>query len=174
MQVRSLLAGSFSTALSLLGGVAAADAPIPPALAVPEDLQLLLRVRAKGLQIYVCAPGKDDTGHAAWSLKGPEATLFNEAGKVIGRHFVGPSWALNDGSLVTGEVTAKDPGPNAGAVPWLLLTVASNGGRGILQGARAIQRIDTEGGVAPAGNCDVGQEYRAPYSAIYQFFGAKP
>jgi hypothetical protein len=174
MRFHPLLAGFFATTLGMIGGFAAAEAPIPAALAVPEDLPLLLRARAEGFQIYVCAPGKDDPNLAAWSLKAPEATLFNQAGKVIGKHFAGPAWALSDGSLVTGEVTAKDPGPVANAIPWLRLTVISNSGKGMLRSARAIQRIDTEGGLAPAGNCDAGQEFRAPYRAIYQFFGPKP
>jgi len=139
-------------------------AAIPPALAVTGDASLLLTAKASGVQIYAC-------DNSTWKLKAPEATLADETGKQIGKHYGGPSWELADGSLITGELQAKDPGPNATAIPWLLLKVASNNGKGKLAKATAIQRVETEGGVAPAQSCQMGQEIRVPYSATYLFYG---
>jgi hypothetical protein len=150
---------------SLQGGLLAALA-IPAGLSVPDDLSLLLTAKASGVQIYMCDPAS-----TAWKLKGPDAALADESGKMIGKHYGGPTWELADGSLVTGEVTAKDPGPSAAAIPWLLLKVASNGGKGRLAGARAIQRVATEGGVAPGQTCQAGQEIKVPYRATYLFYG---
>lgn len=157
-------------ALSLVPPMAGA-VTIPSSLAVPSDLALILTAKASGAQIYVCSPGKDDPSQLGWSLKAPEATLFDESGATIGKHYGGPSWELTDGSLVTGEVKAKDPGPNPSAIPWLMLKVANNSGKGQLAGAQAVQRVATEGGVAPAQACEAGQELRIPYSATYLFYG---
>jgi len=84
--------------------------------------------RARGIQIYVCRP--DAEGKPAWTLKAPEAELFDEQGKSIGKHFGGPTWQLNDGSQVTGKMAAKADAPDSQAIPWLLVTVTGNSGSG--------------------------------------------
>jgi len=63
-----------------------------PALA---NEQLLLQVHAKGDQIYTC---KSDAAQFTWTLKAPDAQLFDKDGKPFGKHFAGPSWEANDGS----------------------------------------------------------------------------
>jgi hypothetical protein len=158
----------FTVLAIMAGNVASAAVPIPSAIAVPSDHKLILTVTAKGVQIYGCTVGSDD--HPAWTLTAPEATLFDEAGKTIGKHFGGPSWQLDDGSLVTGAPVARDPGPVATAIPWLLVKVASNNGKGVLAAAQMIQRLQTEGGLAPSTACTKGQEVRVPYSASYLFY----
>ena len=57
--------------------------------------------RATGFQIYVCRP--DVEGKPVWALKAPEAELFDEQGKSIGRHFAGPTWQFSDGRPDHGE-----------------------------------------------------------------------
>ncbi|MEO5767503.1 MAG: DUF3455 domain-containing protein [Polyangia bacterium] len=57
--------------------------------------------------------------------------------------------------------------------PWLLLQVASHAGNGVLDDATFIQRLDTEGGVAPATGCDamhLRTEVLVPYRANYFFY----
>jgi hypothetical protein len=146
---------------------AAADAPsIDP----PTAARVVLRAAADGVQIYSCDP---DGAAFHWVLKGPEASLFDETGRQIGKHFAGPSWQSSDGSLVTGEVAAKVASPNANAIPWLLLRAKSHEGTGQLASVKYIQRTDTKGGVAPSGGCDAahqGPEARMRYSASYTFF----
>ena len=155
----------------LLGGLAAApvlaDVAVPEAVAVPADMQLVLSTHAEGAQVYVCSP------EAAWTLKAPDAVLFDAQGSQIGKHYAGPSWELSDGSLVTGESVAKDAGPDAGAVAWLLLKIKTNSGKGLLAKASMAQRIETKGGLAPKEACKPGDETRSPYSATYRFFAVK-
>jgi hypothetical protein len=155
----------------LLCGLAAvpalADVAVPAALAVPTDMQLVLSTHAEGAQVYTCSPA------AAWTLKAPDAVLFDEKGGPIGKHYAGPSWELSDGSLITGEAVAKDAGPDAGAVAWLLLKVKTNNGKGLLAKAGMVQRIETRGGLAPKEACKPGDETRSAYSATYRFFAVK-
>jgi hypothetical protein len=146
---------------------------VPKELQPPAGEQVLLQVHAKGDQVYVC---KADGGQSGWTLKGPDAQLFDAAGKPFGKHFAGPSWQASDGSMVTGKAVANAPSPDADSVPWLLLTVISHNGDGVLSRATSIQRINTKGGKAPASGCDAahaGQETRASYSADYVFFAPK-
>jgi len=157
----------------LAGGIASADVAVPPAIAVGPDLQLVLSTHAEGVQIYGCLPGKDDPAQLGWTLKAPDATLFDAKGAPLGKHYAGPSWELSDGSLITGELAAKDPGPDATAIAWLLLKVKTNSGKGLLGKATAVQRIETAGGLAPKGACKGGDEIRVPYSATYRFFAVK-
>lgn len=169
---RSLLVrgiATFGAAISL--PLAAQN--VPPKLQPPSNEQLVLQVHAKGEQIYTC---KEDIDRFAWILKGPDAQLFDKAGKVVGKHFLGPSWQMNDGSSVKGESAANAPAPNADAIPWLLVKVVSHEGNGVLSPVTSIQRINTNGGKAPASGCDsvaTGKEIRVPYSADYLFYAPK-
>ena len=132
--------------------------------------------RATGFQIYVCRSGAD--GKPVWTLKAPEAGLFDEQGKPLGKHFGGPTWQLNDGSQVTGKMAAKADAPDPRAIPWLLLTVTGHSGSGKLSGVTSIQRVNTVGGLAPsAADCtsQSGEvEFKNSYSADYYFYAQKP
>jgi hypothetical protein len=140
-------------------------------LAPPAGAKRLLEVSAHGVQIYVCEP--KDQGFA-WVFDAPDATLFDAQGRQIGTHSNGPTWKLADGSEVLGEVIAKQPSPNQGSIPWLLLKVKSHQGSGQLGAATTVRRIETKGGAEPSGGCDAahkGEVARVGYSATYQFFG---
>jgi hypothetical protein len=130
---------------------------------VPPHSTLLLRATGSGDQVYSCIRG-------SWVLKAPDAKLLNQEGTLIGRHFAGPTWQLNDGSWVKGQAIAKQPSPDATAVPWLLLE--SVGGAGRLGSVRFIQRTGTNGGNAPEGNCSLSEVRRVPYTATYSFYEA--
>ncbi len=167
------------TSVTLLAGVSTglsfsvAAQQVPQQLQPPANEQLLLQVHAKGDQVYTC---KSDGGQFTWTLKAPEARLFDKDGEPFGRHFAGPSWEANDGSRVSGKAIANAPSPDSDSVPWLLVNVLSHDGRGALSRATSIQRIKTKGGRAPASGCDashVGQEVRVPYSADYLFYAPK-
>lgn len=131
--------------------------------------------RATGFQIYVCRP--DAQGNPAWTLKAPEAELFDEQGKVIGRHFGGPTWQLNGGSQITGRMVAKVDAPDPRAIPWLLVTVTSNSGKGGLSRVTSIQRVNTVSGLPPAAaecNASSGEiEFKSSYSADYYFYARR-
>ena len=145
---------------------------VPQQLQPPAAERVLLQVHAKGDQIYSC---KGDGTQFAWTLRAPDAKLFDKDGKPFGKHFAGPSWEANDGSRVTGKAVANaslDPD----SIPWLLVNVISHDGTGVLSPASNIQRLNTKGGKAPASGCDashVGQEVRVPYSADYLFYASK-
>ena len=130
---------------------------------VPPHSRLLLRAVGSGDQVYGCVNG-------SWALTAPDAKLLDQEGSVIGRHFAGPTWQLNDGSWVKGKAIAKQAAPDATAVPWLLLE--SVGGTGRLGTVRFIQRTGTHGGNAPDGSCSQSAMRRVPYTATYSFYGA--
>src|SRR5580692_5526180 len=83
---------------------------------VPEGARVVLTAKGDGVQIYSCS---DSNGGFKWVLKGPDAKLLDADGKVIGTHFAGPTWQLNDGGLVQGELPVPKQSPEKGSIPWL-------------------------------------------------------
>lgn len=136
------------------------------------DQELYLVVPATGVQIYEC--GEKD-GKWGWQLKAPDAKLFDDArANEIGKHYEGPTWEANDGSKVKGTVKARQDAP-AGNIPWLLLATTTDG-LGRFAGVTHIQRVNTEGGVAPKKGCDKamnGMTERIDYKADYFFYRKK-
>jgi hypothetical protein len=169
----AVFVGSLCAALVACGGSKAVKhEDIPASLRVPEGQQLLQKLHATGVQIYICQPAKDDPARFEWSLKAPEAQLFGRGGRLLGKHYAGPSWEANDGSKVVGSVVSKET-PDPSSIPWLLLSAKSNAGKGIFSEVRSIQRLRTVGGIAPTGGCgqaQAGQELRTSYSADYLFY----
>jgi hypothetical protein len=146
---------------------------VPASLRPPVEQRVFLEAHATGVQIYECSSKPDAAGGLSWSLQAPEATLSDRWGRPIGRHYAGPTWELRDGSRVVGEVVARDPGPDATAIPWLLLRARSTGGTGRLSSTQSIQRLRTAGGVAPSAPCSEATPHalvRVPYSATYYFY----
>ena len=140
---------------------------------MPGDARVVLQARGDGVQIYACTAGNDG---AKWVLKGPDAKLLDAAGKTIGSHFAGPTWKLEDGSQVQGELMASQPAPQANSVAWLLLRSKPGTATGALATVAFVRRTETQGGVAPALSCvahDVGTTVRIPYSATYTFYAEK-
>jgi uncharacterized protein DUF3455 len=165
--------------LALLLSKAAADAPlaapsVPAAIQVPAGAKLAHKFHATGAQVYACAAGAPGAAAPfAWTLKRPDATLFDAAGAKAGSHGAGPTWTSTDGSAVVGQKVAQADAPVADAVPWLLVRATSTSGKGVFAAVTYVQRLDTKGGKAPATGCDakaVGTETRADYSADYFFF----
>ena len=103
--------------------------------------------------------------------------MFDRDGKVIGRHYAGPTWETNDGSKVVGELKAKADAKDTNAIPWLLLGTKQHEGAGVFSKVTYIHRLDTVGGKAPAQGCDgtsAGKQIRVPYTATYYFYVGKP
>ena len=167
-----LLIGSLFAISSVISGREYVPRPkVPKILRVPAGQTVLLKALGKGVQIYECKATAADPGKFDWTFKAPEADLTNKHGKKIGKHYAGPTWEANDGSKVIGEKKAEAPKP--GAVPWLLLQAKTNEGTGRFARVTYIQRVDTEGGVAPAAGCDqahVKTEARVDYRASYYFY----
>ena len=152
----------------------AAMPPAAPAWDAPvEGKPIYFHARADGVQVYVA---KDDGGKLAWALKGPEALLYDDRGRNVGKHMAGPTgpvWELSDGSKVIGEKVASMDKP--GALPWLMITVKSHDGpKGKLTSVGYLKRIDTDGGLPPATPpAAAGAEENVPYRATYVFFAGK-
>ena len=167
----AVLSGSLCASASAGDGVTPPE--VPAALRAPAGQIPFLEAFAKGVQIYECVAKADQPTAYEWKLTGPEAVLADAAGKTIGKHFAGPTWEANDGSAVVGEVKARDPGPGAASIPWLLLTAKSTSGKGLLSATKSVQRVDTVGGVAPAELCNatqLKQVARIAYTAKYYFY----
>jgi hypothetical protein len=143
-----------------------------PLVAAPPGAKLLLEAAAQGVQIYTCETGSD--GYH-WVFSAPDAALFDTAGRQIGTHFAGPTWQMEDGSKIVGEVEAQAPAPEPHAITWLLLRVKSHAGNGLLSSVGLVRRIDTHAGTAPATACDATHaavQARMRYTARYLFYVA--
>src|SRR5437763_597439 len=115
--------------LSVLAGTAhASETSIPDALIAAGE-KLVLTLHAEGAQVYECKAGKD--GKLAWTFREPIATLF-EDGKTVGRHYAGPNWEHQDGSIVTGRVVGSAIGATDNDILWLKLEATAHKGAGIL------------------------------------------
>jgi Protein of unknown function (DUF3455) len=148
--------------------------PLDPRTYAP-DSRLFLVVHAIGVQKYTCQ------ANGTWLFTDPEATLYKTTGasKPIGTHFLNfatgrPVWQLNDGSSVEAARKAAGSG-GPGNIDWLLLqavvtTAGSDGDR--LTSTTWVQRLNTSGGVAPAGTCTPGDRIAVPYTADYFFWRA--
>lgn len=166
---------AFST---FLFAAAQKDAPaqesapdVPDAIAVPTGLEPVLFVRASGVQIYTCKA--DDSGKYSWTLKAPEAELKDRKDKVIGQHSAGPTWKLKDGSEVTGKAAAHVDALDPDSIPWLLVDVVNNSGKGSLAKVTKIQRLHTRGGKPGPDACDEAHkesETKSAYTADYYFY----
>ena len=146
----------------------ASTVPVPENLKPAGNESLKRVIAAKGVQIYECREGR-------WLFVAPEADLFDQRGNLVGKHYAGPHWeATGDGSKVVGKVKSRADAPEAGAIPWLLLSTKSVGGNGYFANVTSIQRVATHGGVAPAGDCaKTGMQARVAYTADYYFFSTK-
>ena len=151
--------------LAAMIGPAGAAEPLPDTIAAPSET-VVLSVHAEGAQVYECKAGAD--GKLAWAFREPAAKLIAD-GKIVGKHYAGPSWELNDSSAVVGKGVANAPGKTANDIDWLKLEATTHRGSGTLGDVTTVQRINTVGGKLD-GACDRAAETRAmPYTADYVF-----
>lgn len=164
--------------------------PVPTAIQVPAGNKLFLVGHATGTQNYICLPAD---GGVKFVLFTPQATLFKEQKQIITHYFspnpaeggtVRATWQHSkDSSTVWGMVasgnSSADPAyvdPNS--IPWLLVTVTGtengSGDGDTLVKTTFIQRVHTNGGVAPATGCtsasEIGIRAYVPYTADYYFY----
>ncbi|MCX2948424.1 DUF3455 domain-containing protein [Lentzea sp. NEAU-D7] len=142
----------------------AENVPVAAAVQVPAGQELVGEYRATGVQTYSC------TGNA-WKGLEPTATLVDKNDEPIIIHSRGPVWISTvDGSAV--EAAPVDGAKNdvKGAVPELLLKTKTARGDGLFGKVSYVQRLATEGGVAPSGGCKPGAQTSVPYKALYTFY----
>jgi hypothetical protein len=170
---RAQLSFALSVSLVVAGCAGMTTPAIPDSIKAPAGEQMFLEARATGVQIYECAAKPGDASSYAWTFRAPEASLADASGRPIGKHYAGPTWESTDGSRVVGELKARDPGPDASAIPWLLLSAKSTSGSGVFAGTKSIQRVQTVGGNAPTTPCSAANAkeiVRVPYTATYYFY----
>jgi hypothetical protein len=147
------------------------DSPVPEAVSVPEGNKLKLSLVGSGIQRYECAAVD---GSYAWKFIAPDAQLFDRRERPAGHHGAGPFWQALDGSQVTAAKRAE-ASVSENSIPWLLLEATAHTGGGVLDDITYIQRLDTEGGLAPDGACaeaNSGEQLAVPYRALYRFYKA--
>ena len=198
---RSLRRGAGVTALAVAftlasSAVSHAQTVTPPS--VPADLEVLppnqafLVGHAFGSQNYECQPSAS-LGRVAWTLFTPQATLFGEVGNQLITHFNSPNPDEGKGAIVvratwqdstdSSRIWAKATGMatvDPTAIPWVRLEVvgARRGPTGgdELSESTFVQRVNTQGGLAPTTGCDllndVGRRAFVPYTADYFFYRA--
>jgi hypothetical protein len=137
-------------------------------LRLPDHITLVTAALAQGVQIYEAKPNKEGGYH--WELRGPQAVLTTISGERFGRHDPGPTWTAEDGSQVVGTTAEKVDAPSQNAIPWLLLTVKSKSGFGVLSEVDYVLRVETVGGGAPPdAPSREGETKQVAYRALYLF-----
>ena len=168
----ALLSATLVAGAAVPAGAGGKPPEVPPAIQPPAGQKVVLDVVGKGVQIYDCKASAADPAVLAWTFREPAAVLYGHRGRPVGIHFRGPTFESFDGSNVVGALKASVPSPTPGAVPWLLLAAVSNQGDGVLGQVDFVQRLETRGGVAPAGACDPAEDptVAVPYRARYVFY----
>jgi hypothetical protein len=166
------------------------EAPTASVNITPDAGVVILHALGSGTQDYACLgtpiDGGADAGDAGatfkWTLVAPDAVLSDCNGNAIGHHFASeagataPEWlTFADGTYVIGQkVNSYTPDGGGGSIPWLLIQGVAHGGAGPLSTVTYVQRLDTDGGLAPTTGCDFdasGATTDVPYTADYYFFG---
>ncbi len=153
-----------------------AQNPLPALdLKEPQGMQLLFRFRTlpTSFQIYTCRPA----GQGLSWVSDPDAIMTNADKTLLVHHYRGPVWEATDGSKVLGDGPhAKHYLPKSSdAIHWLELPAKTTTGK--FASVTLIRRVDTAGGLLPAGEpCDAehaGDQERIGYSATYLFYGTR-
>jgi Protein of unknown function (DUF3455) len=190
MRSSSFVAAAIALAAPFAAMATHIDPPkVPDTLAVPAGSKAFLIGHAIGTQNYICLP---DGAGAKWVLFGPQATVFDDAGKQIMTHFLSPNpaesgtpratWQHSDRTSAVWAMKVAESDDSRyvepGAIKWFLLKAmgAEEGSRphDRLTKTTVVQRVNTSGGVAPASECaaagDVGKTKFVPYTADYVFY----
>lgn len=129
---------------------------LPAAVQVPAGNAVSLETVGVGTITYECRAKANTTDQFEWVFVGPDAKLMDRAGKQVGTYFGPPAtWQSLDGSKITGAQLAVAPA-QAGAIPLQLVKANPAMGDGAMKGTSFIQRVATQGGVAPAKPCNAG------------------
>ena len=165
-----------AAALTACGSMSSPAAPafnqssLPATVQVPAGQRIAMETVGAGDITYECRAKKDMPSAFEWVFVGPDAKLMDRSGKVVGRYYGPPAtWESNDGSKVTATQLAVAPA-SAGNIPLQLVKANPAMGMGAMQGVTYIQRVATQGGVAPAAACtaaNAGQKQVVKYQADY-------
>ena len=148
---------------------------LPDAVKVPAGHKVAMETVGVGQITYQCRADKEMAGKFAWVFAGPDAKLLDRSGKQVGKYYGPPAtWESNDGSKITATQLAVAP-HGADNIPLQLVKANPAMGQGMMQGVSYIQRVNTQGGIAPKAACfseNVGQSLVVGYTADYIFWRA--
>ena len=146
------------------------QASLPAAVQVPAGHKVAMETVGTGDITYECRAKKDMASEFEWVFVGPDAKLWDRKGAQVGRYWGPPAtWENQDGSKVTATQVAVAPA-GTGNIPLQLVKANPAMGMGAMQGVSYIQRVATQGGVAPAMACaagNAGQKQVVKYQADY-------
>ncbi len=149
---------------------------LPAAVQVPAGNKVAMETVGVGEITYECRARANMPGQFEWVFVGPDARLMDRGGKVVGKYYGPPAtWESNDGSKLTATQVAVAPA-GAGAIPLQLVKANPAMGSGAMNGTTYIQRVATQGGVAPAAPCaqaSAGSKQVVKYKADYIFYKAQ-
>lgn len=173
-----------ATATALLGACASGSmmsskpydqSMLPAAVQVPAGNKVAMETVGVGEITYECRAKAGAAGQFEWVFVGPDARLMDRGGRMVGKYYGPPAtWESNDGSKVTATQVAVAPA-GAGAIPLQLVKANPAMGSGAFSGTTYIQRVATQGGVAPAMPCaagNVGTKQIVKYQADYIVYKA--
>ncbi|MEU4997507.1 CHRD domain-containing protein [Streptomyces sp. NPDC021622] len=124
----------------------------------------------EGQQIYECKKADDGSGKFAFAQRDVSARLQgNIAHSFTAPNSGTPQWVAPDRSAVTGKVISRTPNGATNIAELDLAATQSGKPHGRLSHVTEILRLNTVGGVAPAGSCDEGAIAKVPYKADYVF-----
>ena len=151
------------------------QANLPAAVQVPAGHTVFLETVGVGEITYECRAKAAMAGQFEWVFVGPDAKLLDRSGKSVGTYYGPPAtWAGLDGVKLTGaQVAVAAAAP--GNIPLQLVKANPAAGTGMLTGTAFIQRVATQGGVAPAAACaqgNVGAKQVVKYQSDYIFWRA--
>jgi len=158
-------------ALALCLGTSSAsirETGIPKVLDVPPGYEQYECADGVGQQIY-------SWDKSEWVLQEPFAVLFPQEKKKdksrkadkkpIGIHYDGPAWQWNDGRKIEAQGIIAQVTVDENAVNWLLVEALNDAGK-----TEYIQRLETQGGLAPDSKDQKRDIILVPYSALYCFY----
>ena len=181
---------AFAVALPLTAHAQIVTPPVPTDLEVPATEEAFLLGRGVGTQNYICQPAAS-VGRVAWTLFTPQATLFSDDAEQLTTHFfslnpeepgiVRVTWEDSRDTSTIWARLLKSAVVDPDAIAWLKLEVVGRRvgptGGDTLFGTTFIQRLNTEGGLAPLTGCDnpqdTGRKAFIPYTADYFFYRRK-
>jgi len=149
---------------------------LPPAVQVPAGHKVSMTLAGSGEMVYECRPLGSATGRYGWIFARPETKLLDRGGNQVGRYFGAPAtWDYWAGSRLTGTEVATAPSGEGNLPLQLVKANPATGSQGALTGTTYIQRVNIQGGAAPATPCEwinVGQAKLMKYQADYIFYRA--
>ena len=169
---------SRNSALILPLALAACAAPMqapnaPSAVTPPAGSKYSMTAVGIGEITYECRAKAGAADAFEWVFVAPVATLYDSKKAVVGKYYGGPTWEAADGSKVTGKQLAVAPATGTGNIPLQLVQANPTTGSGAMTDVTYIQRLNTQGGVAPAAPCamaNVGAKQQVKYQADYAFY----